>query len=164
MKTAHVGIGSNLGDKRDNCFKAMDRMGQIPGCKVTGRSDLYLTKPWGVEGQDWYANAVASISTKISAQDLLENLQAIEADMGRVREEKWEARIIDLDILLFGDDVINEENLTIPHPLMHLRRFVLVPLVQLAPELIHPSLGMTMDELLQKLPEDDQEVIPFEEK
>lgn len=164
MKTAHIGIGSNLGDKRDNCFKAMDRMGQVPGCKVTGHSDLYLTKPWGVEGQDWYANAVASMSTKISAQHLLENLQAIEADMGRVREEKWEARIIDLDILLFGDDVINEENLTIPHPLMHLRRFVLVPLVQLAPDLIHPSLGMTMDELLQKLPEDDQEVIPFEEK
>lgn len=164
MKTAYIGIGSNLGDKRNNCLQAVEEMGQIPGCKITGCSELYLTKPWGVEGQEWYANAVASLSTKISAQDLLKDLQAIEADMGRVRKEKWEARIIDLDILLFGDDIIDEENLKVPHPFMHLRKFVLVPLTQLASGLIHPSLGMTMDELLLKLPDDDQEIISFEDE
>ena len=164
MKTVYIGIGSNLGDKRNNCRHAVEKMAQLPGCKIAGCSELYLTKPWGVEGQEWYANAVASLSTKISAQDLLKNLQAIEADMGRVRKEKWEARIIDLDILIFGDDIIDEENLKVPHPLMHLRKFVLVPLIQLASNLIHPSLGMTMDELLLKLPEDDQEIISFEEE
>jgi len=163
MKTAYIGVGSNLGDKRNNCLHAVEKMGRIPGCKITGCSELYLTKPWGVEGQEWYANAVASLSTKISAQDLLKNLQAIEADMGRVRKEKWEARIIDLDILLFGDEFIDEENLKVPHPLMHLRKFALVPLIQLASNLIHPSFAMTMDELLLKLPEDDQEIVSFEE-
>jgi 2-amino-4-hydroxy-6-hydroxymethyldihydropteridine diphosphokinase len=83
--------------------------------------------------------------------------------MGRVRKEKWEARIIDLDILLYGDEVIDQENLIIPHPLMHLRRFVLVPLVQINPDLVHPTLEKTITELLEELPEDDQEVIPLKE-
>ena len=158
MKTVYIGIGSNLGDKQHNCIKAVEMIGQMPGCKLTGRSDWYLAKPVGVNGQDWYVNGIISISTRMSAQDLLDRLMAIEADIGRVRRRRWESRVIDLDILLFGEEIIDEKNLKIPHPLMHLRKFVLVPMVQLEPDLIHPSLGGTMAELLRKMPKDGQVV------
>ena len=163
MKTAYIGIGSNLGDKRHNCLTAIERIEQIPGCQLTGLSDWYLTKPVGVKGQDWYVNGVVSISTEIPPQALLRTLLDIETDMGRVRGERWESRIIDLDILLYGHEIISESDLTVPHPLMHLRKFVLVPLVQLDPDLIHPSLGLTMAELLRRIPNDGQEVVPLED-
>jgi 2-amino-4-hydroxy-6-hydroxymethyldihydropteridine diphosphokinase len=164
FKTVYIGIGSNLGDKRQNCLRAIEKVEQIPGCKFTGRSGWYLTRPVGVKGQDWYVNGVVSISTKIPPQDLLRNLLDIEADMGRVRGNRWESRIIDLDILLYGHEIINDEDLTVPHPLMHLRKFVLVPLVQLAPDMIHPSLGVTMTELLRRIPKNGQEVVPLEDR
>lgn len=163
MKTAYIGIGSNLGDKRLNCLKAIKMIGQIPGCELTGRSDLYLTKPVGVRGQDWYVNGVASISTGITAQTLLKGLLTIEKDMGRVRRERWASRIIDLDILFFGEEIIGKGHLKIPHPLMHLRKFVLIPMVQVAPDLIHPSLAVTMSELLRNFQEDGQTVTPIKE-
>lgn len=156
MKTAYIGIGSNMGDKQYNCIKAADTIGQISGCKLTGCSDWYLTRPVGVNGQDWYVNGVISIATPMSAQDLLDRLMTIEADMGRVRRRRWESRIIDLDILIFGEEIIDERNLKIPHPFMHLRKFVLAPMVQLEPGLIHPSFGVTMAELLREMPKDGQ--------
>jgi len=135
---------------------------QIPGCELNRRSDWYLTKPVGTEGQDWYLNGVLAIYTRLSARELLRRLMNIEREMGRVREERWGARIIDLDILLYGREVINEENLSVPHPLMHLRKFVLVPLVQLDPHLMHPTFGMSVAELLKRIPENGQEVIRVE--
>ncbi len=162
--TAYIGIGSNLEDKRHKCLTAVERVEQIPGSALTGRSDWYLTRPIGVKGQDWYVNGVVSISTKIPPRDLLGRLLAIESDMGRVRRKRWESRIIDLDILLYGHEIIKEEDLTVPHPLMHLRKFVLVPLVQLAPDLIHPSLGVTIAELLRRMTNNGQEVIPLEDR
>lgn len=162
FKTAYIGIGSNLEDKRHNCLTAIEMIEQIPGCQLTGCSDWYLTKPVGVEGQEWYVNGVASLSTKVPPRDLLRRLLRIESDMGRVRTERWEPRIIDLDILLYGREIINEEDLTVPHPLMHLRKFVLVPLVQLAPDLIHPSLGVTVVDLLGRMQNNGQEVVPLE--
>ena len=158
MDIVYIGIGSNLGDRHQNCLTALDMLQKTPGCKLTGHSDWYWTEPVGVKDQERYVNAVASISTELSAHDLLRKLLAIEQDMGRVRRKRWESRIIDLDLLLYGREVIDEKHLTVPHPLMHLRRFVLVPLVQLEPNLRHPSLGQTMSELLAKLPEDGQEV------
>ncbi len=158
MNRAYIGIGSNLGDRHQNCLMALDMLQKTPGCKLTGHSNWYLTEPVGVKDQDRYVNGVASISTELSAHDLLRMLLAIEQDMGRVRRKRWESRIIDLDLLLYGRKVINEKHLTVPHPLMHVRRFVLVPLVELEPNLIHPSLGLTMSELLAQLTEDDQEV------
>ena len=163
MKTAYIGIGSNLGDKRLNCLKAIKMSGQIPGCELTGRSDLYLTKPVGVKGQDWYVNGVASISAGITAQNLLKDLLTIEKDMGRVRRERWASRIIDLDILVFGEEIISEGHLKVPHPLMHLRRFVLIPMAQVAPDLIHPSLAVTISELLRNFQEDGQTVTSIKE-
>ena len=161
--TAYIGIGSNLEDKRRNCLTAIERIEQIPGSQLTGCSDWYLTRPVGVKGQEWYVNGVVSLSTKIHPRDLLRRLLAIESDMGRIRRERWESRIIDLDILLYGREIINEEDLTVPHPLMHLRKFVLVPLVQLAPDLIHPSLGVTMAELLGTIQNNGQEVVPLKD-
>ena len=164
METVYIGVGSNLGDKQNNCLKAIEMLSEISGCELIDSSDWYLTKPVGVEEQDWYVNGVASLSAGISARDLLKNLLTIEEDMGRVRKKRWASRIIDLDILLFGREIINERGLTVPHPLMHLRRFVLLPLVQLAPDLIHPSLGVTTAELLQRIPEDGQIAIHIKEQ
>ncbi|OPX34864.1 MAG: 2-amino-4-hydroxy-6-hydroxymethyldihydropteridine diphosphokinase [Desulfobacteraceae bacterium 4484_190.1] len=161
MKTAYIGVGSNLGDKINNCLEAVIRIDEIPGCRVTAQSGFYRTQPVGVKGQDWYVNGVIVLSADISAQDLLKNLLAIEIDMGRERKRKWDSRIIDLDILLFGEEVISEKGLQVPHPLMHLRRFVLVPMVSLAPDLIHPMLGKSMAELLVDSPEKEQSVVPM---
>ena len=160
-KTAYIGVGSNLGEKIDNCLGAIVRIDEISGCRVTARSGFYRTEPVGVKGQDWYVNGVIVLSVDISAQDLLKSLLAIEVDMGRERKRKWDSRIIDLDILLFGEEVISEKGLEVPHPLMHLRRFVLVPMVSLAPDLVHPVLGKSMTELLVDSPKKDQSVVPM---
>lgn len=160
-KRAYIGVGSNLGDKVKNCLEAVVRMDEIAGCRVTEQSGFYSTQPVGVKGQDWYVNAVIVLSVDISAQDLLKSLLAIEIAMGRERKKKWESRIIDLDILLFGEEVISEKGLQVPHPLMHLRRFVLVPMVSLAPDLVHPLIKKSMSELLVDSPNEDQSLVPM---
>ncbi len=114
-------------------------------------SAVFETEPEGVTGQDWYANCVAQARVTQSPTQLLKGLRGIESDMGRVRRKRWEARIIDLDILLFGQEVIESDNLIIPHPLLYKRRFVLEPLSQLAPHLVHPVLRLTISQLLNKL-------------
>jgi 2-amino-4-hydroxy-6-hydroxymethyldihydropteridine diphosphokinase len=163
MTSVYIGIGSNLGDRQGNCLEAVERMGKISDCRITGCSDWYLTMPVGGEDQDWFVNGVASLTTEISPNVLLRRVLDIEADMGRVRRERWGPRIIDLDILIFGQEIIHEENLKVPHPLMHLRRFVLEPLAELVPDLIHPSLGLSMMELLRRLPDDGQVVTLMKE-
>ena len=162
-ETAYIGIGSNLGDRYQNCLKAVDLLRRIPGVELTGISGWYLTKPVGVERQEWFINGVLSLEVKISAQDLLKGLMAAEQGMGRVRTKRWGPRIIDLDILLYGNQIIDEDDLKVPHPLMHVRRFVLVPIADLAPEVPHPSIGLTMSQLLDQLHKDGQDVIPYEE-
>ena len=163
MRTAYIGIDSNLGDKLNNCLKSIDLIERIPGYRVEAQSDFFRTEPVGVEDQNWYVNCVISLQTDISVQQLMKSLLSIEASLGRERKRKWDPRTIDLDIILFGQDLINEKNLTVPHPLMHKRRFVLVPMVQLAPDLIHPVLEKSMTELLNALPEERQAVIPLME-
>jgi len=113
---------------------------------------MFKTEPEGVSGQDWYANCVAQVTITQRPSQLLKGLMGIESDMGRIRKKRWETRIIDLDILLFGQEIIESDDLTIPHPLLHKRRFVLEPLFQLAPELMHPVLKLTISQLLNKLP------------
>ena len=161
MNTAYIGVGSNLEDKLHNCCKAIELVDNIENCTVMKQSGFYRTEPVGVASQDWYVNGVIRVETGLSAQDLLRSLLSIETDMGRVRKQRWESRIIDLDILLYGHHVIDEKNLTIPHPLMHIRKFVLMPMVQLDPDLIHPVLGRTMSELFDDLAEEGQGVMPI---
>jgi len=158
MKTAYIGIGSNMGDRRWNCLDSIDRIGEVDNCEILSASRFYITEPVGVEGQEWYLNGAVSISTGLPALDLIKRLLDIEADMGRVREKKWGPRIIDLDILIFGNDIINDGILTVPHPMMHLRRFVMAPMADLAPDLMHPVLGKTMIEIFNEISENGQTV------
>jgi 2-amino-4-hydroxy-6-hydroxymethyldihydropteridine diphosphokinase len=162
MKRAFIGIGSNLGDRAKNCAEAVERLKELRGCKFIGRSRWYLTSPVGVEDQGWFVNGVACLEAQISARDLLGRLLSIEAGMGRVRTEKWEPRVIDLDLLLYGADIINEADLKIPHPLMHLRRFVLAPLSEIDNRVIHPVLAKTASQMLQDLQGKNQQVTLLE--
>lgn len=161
IKIAYIGVGSNLGDKLSNCQKAIDLIDNIENCTVKRQSGFYRTEPVGVASQNWYVNGVIRVETGLSVQDLLRSLLSIETGMGRVRKQRWESRIIDLDILLYGHHVIDEKNLTIPHPRMHVRRFVLMPMVQLDPDLVHPVLGRTMSELFDDLTEQGQGIMPI---
>ena len=131
---------------------------------MTACSALFKTDPDGVTGQDWYANLVAQVTTTQRPSQLLKTLMCIESDMGRIRKKRWEARIIDLDILLFGQEIIEYSNLIIPHPLLHKRRFVLEPLAQLAPDLVHPVLKSTISQLLNRLPKGPSVEILMEER
>lgn len=162
-KTAYIGVGSNLGDKLENCRRAIDIVGKISDCRLMAQSDFFRTAPVGVDGHDWYVNSVISLEADISAHQLLKSLLAIEGDLGRERKKKWDPRVIDLDILLFGRDVIEKQDLTVPHPYMHLRKFVLVPMNQLASDLIHPVLGKTMAELLNDLTCEEQTIVLLRE-
>jgi len=159
----YIGLGSNQGDKLRNCREAVDAMGRIPGCRIAGVSRFYRTAPVGVENQDWYVNGVAALSVRIFPRELLEALLDIERRMGRVRTGKWGPRTIDLDILAYGNRVIEEPDLVIPHPLMHLRRFVLVPLADLSADWTHPVLGTNAAEILEGISEKDQRVLPLED-
>lgn len=164
MKKVYIGIGSNLGDQRKNCIEAINRIEKIPECDMVGVSNLYRTEPVGIKNQAWFINGVVLISTDLSCGALLKRLLAIEEDMGRIRKSgKWEPRVIDLDILLYGEDIINEEKLSVPHPYMHKRRFVLTPMLDLAPDLEHPLEGKSISELLRAVPEDGQVVKPIED-
>ena len=159
MKTVYIGIGSNLGDPYENCIKAVEAIKEDPFCRMKAISPFYRTEPVGVEGQNWFINAVLSINTSLAPAELIEALLGIEKKMGRTRSEiKWESRIIDLDILLFGNEIINDKNLIIPHPRMHTRRFVMAPMADIAPELIHPVLGESMSDILGKIPASDQAI------
>ena len=160
---AYIGIGSNLGHKVFNCKRSIASIDQVPGCEVTARSALFKTEPEGVTGQQWYANCVVEVQTERTPPELLDSLLAIEQEMGRTRTKKWESRIIDLDLLLFGEQVIDSADLVVPHPLLHTRRFVLEPLVQLAPELVHPVLNVTIRRLLNELPKESYVEILKEE-
>lgn len=156
---AYIGLGSNLGARLFNCLWAIEMMDRLPACSVTGTSSFYRTEPQGVRDQEWFVNAVCSLEVACTPRELLNGLLSIEQAMGRVRKEKWGPRLIDLDILLFGDCVIKEEDLLIPHPLMHVRRFVLVPLAEMAPDLFHPVLNKGIAELKDLLPDEGQKVL-----
>ena len=162
MKRAFVGIGSNLGDRRQNCAEALERLKELRGSGFIACSRWYVTSPVGVEDQNWFVNGVACLNAEISARELLGRLLSIEALMGRVRTEKWGPRVIDLDLLLYGADIVNEPDLEIPHPQMHQRKFVLAPLAEIDPGVIHPVLAKSASQMLRELKGDDQQVTLLE--
>jgi len=149
---AYIALGSNLGDRELNLLRAVAEIGKLPESKVSALSSFYETSPVGVTDQPPFFNAVLRLATKLSPHDLLTRLQHIEnVVFRRTRSIRWGARTIDLDLLLYGAEVINDTGLTIPHPRMAERRFVLQPLQDIAPGLIHPVLGSSVAELLAAL-------------
>lgn len=146
----YLGLGSNLGDKEKNLRTALLCLDRQQSVRVKRVAPFYLTAPVGFERQDWFLNTVAEVETGLSPRRLLAVLSGIEEKMGRVREIRWGPRVIDLDILLYGDAVVNEPDLVIPHPEMKKRAFVLVPLADLVPGLFLPG-GGTVAELARRL-------------
>jgi 2-amino-4-hydroxy-6-hydroxymethyldihydropteridine diphosphokinase len=148
MKTvAYIGIGSNLGNKSKNVQQALDFISALQGVKVKQQSSLYLTAPWGKTDQDDFINQVVAVETDLAPLELLHKLQAIEIKLGRQRDVQWGPRTIDLDILLYGEEVIDLEELKVPHPYLKQRLFVLIPLQELNPELELPD-GSKLREVL----------------
>lgn len=149
--TAYIGLGSNLSKPIKQIEKAIEKIGIIPKSRLLSVSSLYLSKPMGPQDQNDYINAVLALETALSAIELLNALQSIENNAGRVRKEnRWGARILDLDIILFGNEIINTDRLTIPHYGMSEREFVILPLAEIAPELILPN-GESITELSQNI-------------
>jgi 2-amino-4-hydroxy-6-hydroxymethyldihydropteridine diphosphokinase len=149
-----ISIGSNIGDRAANihtAIKALERLG-----KVLAVSSLYETEPVEFTEQPWFLNCVVRLETALDPHELIDGLLSIEREMGRSREQKKGPRNIDLDILLYGDLLLNDATLTIPHPAMHKRRFVLEPLSEIAPEIVHPVLRRTIRELRDALPQGQQ--------
>lgn len=148
---AFIGLGSNLGDREASLRQALEHLAQTPETSVVRASSLYDTEPVGVEDQPHYLNAVAQVETQLTPRQLLWNLMLIERRLGRVRSQRWGPRTIDLDLLLYEGVVLEDDDLTLPHPEMTKRSFVLVPLVELEPLLVHPVTGESMLALLQRL-------------
>lgn len=152
--TAYIALGSNLGDRAANIARALELLNDEESVRVTAVSKL-LDNPavGGPTDSPPFLNAAARVETTLSPHHLLDRLLAIEASMGRERRTKWEPRFIDLDLLLYGNVTISDDRLTIPHPLLHQRRFVLLPLSEVGPDVFHPALGQTISELLGRGPE-----------
>jgi len=150
MPIIYIGIGSNLGDREENCKKAIALLEQ-KGIKVLKRSTLYETEPWGFKKQPKYINMAIEAVTDLEPEELLRTLKEIEVIMGRVTGVRWGARVIDLDILLYDDIIIKTPHLKIPHQYMQEREFVLKPLCEIAPDKVHPAFKKSIKKLFTEL-------------
>jgi 2-amino-4-hydroxy-6-hydroxymethyldihydropteridine diphosphokinase len=150
MAVVYLGIGSNLGDKQGNCLDALERL-STKGVSISKRSALYNTQPWGVKDQPDFVNMAVEAETLMSPEELLGALKEIEREMGRKTGIRWGPRVIDLDVLLYDDKIVQSKDLVIPHPLLHKRDFVLLPLAEISPECVHPVLNKTIRELAKEL-------------
>jgi 2-amino-4-hydroxy-6-hydroxymethyldihydropteridine diphosphokinase len=151
---AYIGIGSNIGDKVNQCEKAISEILKVDHHKLLAKSSLFKTQPIGHPSQDWFVNGVIKIETDLEAHELLRKLKTIESQLGRTETFRWGPRTIDLDILFFDDAEIHNEELQVPHPSIQERQFVLIPLAEIDRYLIHPVLKKTVQELLNNIKED----------
>jgi 2-amino-4-hydroxy-6-hydroxymethyldihydropteridine diphosphokinase len=138
---AYVGLGANLGLREETIRRAVELLGRTPGLDVVAVSELRETDPVGVMDQPRFLNGAAALETSLTARELLDLLLDVERELGRVRVERWGPRVIDLDLLLYGDETLDELGLRVPHPRLHERRFALEPLAELDPELAIPGRG-----------------------
>lgn len=159
MADAVICLGSNLGDRVEQIRSGVRSL-ENAGCRVLKKSALYETEPWGKTDQPPYLNQVMGLDCPLSPGGLMQQILMIERNAGRERKQRWEPRTLDIDILFYDDLVVNEPHLAIPHPHLHQRKFVLVPLAEILPGLIHPVLGKKVSELLEAL-KDPLRVEPY---
>lgn len=158
MNNVYLGVGSNLGNRHQNIYTALEEL--FPFVELKKLSSIWETSPWGNTEQPYFLNCVALCETNLSAQNLLNKISEIETKMGRQENpdvnKKFLPRIIDIDILFYNNDIINLPSLIVPHPLLHQRKFVLLPLSEIAPELEHPVLKKSIKDLLNSLVSDEK--------
>jgi len=158
----YIGIGSNIGDRFLHIQKAIREVGLIPGTTLIRVSSIYETEPFGYMNQNWFYNAVLELQTELDPYYLLESTQAIENRLGREKTIKWGPRRIDLDLLAYDGIIVKSDRLILPHPHMSIRKFVLVPLAEIAPFFIHPVYNYTIWYMLGRCPE--EKVLKIREK
>lgn len=155
MAIVYLCLGSNSGDRLKLIEQAVSLMNLAENMKIIRTSALYETEPWGVKNQNWFLNMAVELKTNIPPQDLLVKLQNIEKTLGRnrVKETRWGERPIDIDIIFYGEEILDTDFLTIPHKLMHKRAFVLIPLLELIPDFVHPILKKSLSQIYDELEE-----------
>jgi 2-amino-4-hydroxy-6-hydroxymethyldihydropteridine diphosphokinase len=159
---AYISVGSNLGHKLENCRNGVASLTRCPDIRLVDQSPIYRTEPVDYRDQDWFVNYAVKIETELDPLSLLNLLKSIEQEAGRVPHTiRFGPRVLDLDIILYDDAVQNDSRLTIPHPRMHKRRFVLKPICDIDPDIIHPLLQQTMRDLLENLAEDGQGILEY---
>ncbi len=152
MPATYLLLGSNLGNRENYLLQARNLIGARLG-EIKQESGIYETAAWGVENQLAFLNQVLAVETTLVPEELLQEINFLEAELGRVRRERWGARVIDIDILYYADLVLQTQRLTIPHPELQNRRFTLVSLTEIAPDFIHPILGLSNQQLLDQCPD-----------
>lgn len=156
-QVVYIGVGSNVGDRLENILKAIRKLSEMPGGKIIAKSSLYETRPFGVTEQENFYNLAIAYETDMAPQELFSALKGIEKEVGRKKRERWHAREIDLDILLFGELIIKTESLTIPHPGMIYRDFVILPLLEINNNITDPETGIRLSDI--NIPEQERCVI-----
>ena len=156
MPLVYLSIGSNVGDSLRNVSQAVERIGLARGIKFLAQGGVYETEPQNVKEQKWFVNTAVAVDTDLPPRVLLEKTCAIENAMGRERNERWGPRVIDIDIVFYGDVKLETPSLTIPHPSTEKRRFVLQPIADIDPDVMHPILGKSVSSLLAKIIEEGQ--------
>jgi 2-amino-4-hydroxy-6-hydroxymethyldihydropteridine diphosphokinase len=160
LHVAYISVGSNLGDKLANCRRGIAALASEAGVRITAQSRFYKTEPVDFRAQDWFVNAAVRVETTVDPNGLLDRLQAAQRAAGRAADgRRFGPRVLDLDLLMYDRLVLEDPRLVLPHPRMHRRRFVLQPLCDIDPFLVHPLIGKNMQRLLSELTEHGQQVI-----
>lgn len=155
MAIVYLCLGSNMGDRLGLLQNAVNMFSLLDSCDIIRTSAVYETEPWGYKNQEWFLNVVIEIKTSLNPEDLLTKCQEIENFLGRDRncEIRWGERIVDIDILFYGKEIIGTPSLNVPHKRLHKRAFVLVPMLEIAPDFVHPVFNKTVSELYDELEE-----------